>query len=470
MDEILKGVLTAPIANLFVFGGLVFLVIAVIGGISGKIEPGEGGRKAAAILGAVFMVIGLVLHVVPMPTKSSEQPATAAKAATETSAPPSMATAVPPTKTAVSVKATAAPVIETPVSKPTVLTQPTAAPPTADAQGASSLPSGSWQPIQDLPRQINSLLADPASPQVLYAGTGDNGSGSGVYKSEDGGLTWRLSAKGLPSEDVEALACGQGVPLMLYASLGHQGEIYASTDGAESWTRLGQTGLTGGFYRYLSVSPVDAQSLFTVLIPGGVARSSDGGHTWLPVGPGLPADKGGRIYALSLAIDPTQADIVYVGTGGWVGHGNGVYKSVDGGETWTSANRGMMDYRITALTIDPVHPQTVYAGGDGGQLFKSTDGGGNWIDLSDRLKVGGSTSRIRNIHVIAIDSKAPETLYLLGDGGGPLTSNDGGEAWRMLGIPGEGGPTTFSAMAVIFQPDTVVVVGIKNGGGWRYAP
>jgi photosystem II stability/assembly factor-like uncharacterized protein/predicted Ser/Thr protein kinase len=349
-------------------------------------------------------------------------------------------------------------------SPTTAVTQPTATP--AISATAPPLPVGSWQPVLDLPRQINTLVVDPTNPQVLYAGTGDYaGSGSGVYKSEDAGLTWRLAAAGLPNEQVLALAFSRDGSSTLYAAAGS--EIYASTDGAESWTRLGDTGFFGVDECLLRSDPSNGNVLFAVAKSDGIARSSDGGHTWLLVGEGLPGDEHST-YALSLAIDPADTNVLYVGSGGFVGQGHGVYKSTDGGETWSPANRGMLDYRITALAVDPAHPQTVYAGGHSGELFKSSDGGQTWNNLTDRLRIQ-QYSYPRTIRDIVVDPAAPETIYLLGDNAGIMVSNNGGEKWRVLTKPGEHDQPSFTAMAIIFDPQPALVVGIDDAGGWRYA-
>jgi photosystem II stability/assembly factor-like uncharacterized protein len=339
------------------------------------------------------------------------------------------------------------------------------APPTVSAT-APSLPPASWQRISDLPRQINTLVVDPTNPQVIYAGTGDNGSGCGVYKSEDAGLTWRLASSGLPSEDVTALALSRDVPPTLYAAVGVRGDVFASSDGAQSWARVGDTGLFGGYDRLLRADPSDGRVLFAIAKSNGLVRSSDGGQAWLPVGEGLPGDEYGT-FVLSLAIDPTDANVIYLGSGGFVGQGHGVYKSTDGGETWASANRGMIDYRITALAVDPARPQTVYAGGDAGELFKSSDGGQTWSDLTDALPIPEHLhSSIRDI---VLDPAAPETVYLLCDYLGVLVSYDGGEKWRTLGKPGEPDNPSFTAMVIIFDPQPLLVVGVEREGGWRYA-
>jgi photosystem II stability/assembly factor-like uncharacterized protein len=390
--------------------------------------------------------------------KASKPPAVASTVAAATHTPVS----VPPTRTPM-------PAVTSPPTATALLptnTPPPTSPPSTATPSAPTLPAGRWQPGLDLPRQINSLVVDPTNPQVLYAGTGDNGSGSGVFKSEDAGLTWRLAANGLPSEDVTALALSPDNPLLLYAAAGVRGDIYASADGAQSWTLLGDSGMFGMPYRRLVVAPDDGNLLFAVLVAHNLFRSSDGGQTWQPIGEGLPGDEN-SVNILSLAIDPTAPNVLYAGTGGWVGGGHGVYKSSDRGETWSAANRGLLDYRITAIAVDPALPQTIYAGADAGEFFKSTDGGQSWSDLTDELPV--QMSDHPTIREIAINPAAPNTVYLLVDDAGVVVSEDGGGKWRLLGQPGQIDYTSFTAMGIIFEPEPVVMVGIEREGGWRYA-
>ena len=334
----------------------------------------------------------------------------------------------------------------------------TTEPPSVSPTSAPLLPAD-WQPIPDLPRQINALVADPADPHVLYAGTGSTGAGSGVYKSEDGGLTWRLASAGLPSEDVVALAFSHYDPPILYAAVGNG--IFATADGGASWSQHAQrVGNERGFEQ-LRVAPGAERVLYGVAVMEGVFRSDDGGHNWMATGEGLPKDDD-ALNVQSLALDPTDANVVYAGTGWRPFHGNGVYKSTDGGATWVPANQGMIDYPITALAVDPANPQIVYAGGFKGELFKSADGGQTWRDLTANLP--DQTSVIE----IVIDPAVPETIYLLCDHMGVLSSNDGGTSWRLLGKPGELDYPSFTAMAVTFDPQ-VLVVGVRDEGGWRYA-
>jgi len=222
--------------------------------------------------------------------------------------------------------------------------------------------------------------------------------------------------------------------------------------------------LFGGYTRRLV--PGKSQSLFSLALGSGIARSSDSGHTWTPVRKGLPGDER-NVNVQSLAIDPADTNVLYLGTGGFVGGGHGVWKSSDGGENWAASNQGMIDYRITAVAIDPAHSKTVYAGSDAGEFFKSTDGAQTWIDLTDKLPVP------KNQHIglrqILIDPSSTETVYLLCDQVGVLVSANGGADWNQLGKPTGESYYTFTAMTVLFGPQPTVILGIERAGAWRYA-
>jgi photosystem II stability/assembly factor-like uncharacterized protein len=345
-----------------------------------------------------------------------------------------------------------------PTREPKTVVTPTVA--------AAGFPLGRWEKIPDLPRQINAVVADPDDPRVLYAATGALGAGGGVYQSKDLGLTWRLVAEGLPSEDVRALGLSRTEPATLYAVVGHRGDVFASTDGAASWTRVGSYGLTGYIAR-LAVASSDGSVLFVTEDVRGLYRSLDGGASWVPLGGGLPTDDNDAVNVQSLALDPAEPGVVYVGTGWGSFDGNGVWKSTDGGETWAAANRGMLDYGITALAVHPSDNQVIYAGGNGSELWKSADGGQSWQELTDKLPIdGGPQQPIRGL---VIDPAAPDRMVLLHERAGPLASGDGGEKWQLLGKPAELEYPTFTAMGVAFGSQPVVVVGVRDEGGWRNA-
>ena len=341
---------------------------------------------------------------------------------------------------------------------------PSVPPLPSSAPVGSRPPVGLWQPISDLPREIISIAVNPDSTRVVYAGaTGF------VYRSEDAGASWSSVSAGLPNEDVVALAHTPTEPAMLYAIIGSKNQVHTSDDGGVNWARLGNINASlGGFTKRLYIAPSNQQLLYFVSVTWALIYSPNGGLSWLPVGEGLPGYEEGRVNVITLAIHPTDPNIIYAGTGGFVGQGHGVYKSVDGGQTWIPSNRGMLDYRITALAIDPANPQVVYAGGDSGDLFKSTDGGDTWTRLTEALRVQ-EYSAPRTIHAISIDYQNANRVFLLGDNSGLMFSGDGGQKWQMLGKPGEDDQPYFSIAEVFLAPRLVVVAGLDHDVVWRYA-
>jgi photosystem II stability/assembly factor-like uncharacterized protein len=418
----------------------------------------------ASILALASLACSAIVTTLPGSTQATSTPVTVDQ-------PPPEATATPFVEELATLEPVSEPTgvpSETPVAvKEAEQLGPTREPEpvVSSTVAAVGWPIGRWEKIPDLPRQINALAVDPDDPRVLYAATGALGAGGGVYQSKDLGLTWQLVAEGLPSEDVRALGLSRTEPTTLYAAVGHRGDVFASTDGGGSWTRVGSYGLAGYIAR-LAVASNNGNVLFVAEDVRGLYRSLDGGASWVPLSGELPTDDNGTVNAQSVAIDPADPGVVYVGTGWGSFSAYGVWKSTDGGETWAAANRGMLDYGITALAVHPSDSQVIYAGGNGSELWKSADGGQSWRELTEKLPVdGGPQQPIRDI---VIDAAAPDRMVLLHERAGPLASGDGGERWQLLGKPAELEYPTFTAMGVSFGSQPVVVVGIREEGGWRY--
>src|SRR5262249_59046875 len=100
---------------------------------------------------------------------------------------------------------------------------------------------------------------------------------------------------------------------------------------------------------------------------GGVFKSTDGGETWAPPGPGLSGQLG---VVQTLVIDPNDARVLYAGT-----NSKGVFKSIDGGATWQAVNLGLTNLNALVLTMSPDNPSLLYAGTQGGGLFVSLNAG-----------------------------------------------------------------------------------------------
>jgi len=118
---------------------------------------------------------------------------------------------------------------------------------------------------------------------------------------------------------------------------------------------------------------------------------------------------------VSIAIDPADPQVVYAGS-----YGSGVYKSLDGGNTWSLASQGLTNLFVYSLAIDPSHPSNIYAGTYRNQIFKSTNGGNSW-------RWSGSGMQAKAIvYNIAIDPVSPNIIYAATRG----ISNNGSPPWK----------------------------------------
>jgi photosystem II stability/assembly factor-like uncharacterized protein len=240
--------------------------------------------------------------------------------------------------------------------------------PLPDAVFKSADGGSSWSAaMSGLPLypQINTLIIDPTNTNTLYTG-----SDKGVFKSIDSAGSWNAANKGLPGTNIFALAVDPRSSTTVYA--GGPGGAWKSTDGGASWNSANIPG-----NRSITVLALDPQNSRTVYAGGSgvIFKSTDAGTNWTVVGNGLPNNQN-RINAL--VIDPQTPTTLYVGTNGVPyepcsipcgGFNDGVFKSTDGGETWTAVTTGLTTPHVSALAIDPQHPSRLYAGTQGGGVF-----------------------------------------------------------------------------------------------------
>ncbi len=209
------------------------------------------------------------------------------------------------------------------------------------------------------------------------------------------------------------------------------------------WTALGPN---GGTVLSLAVAPGATPAVYAATASG-VDESADGGSSWRHLDGGL----GGR-YVAVLAVDPSDARILYAGTGG-----SGLWKSEDGGATWRPRPIAPGVADIRALTVDARNPQTVFAAATAtfppsvGGLFKSTDRGDTWHDVAGSSPWRGSVSSI------AVDPASSSIVYAAAFG--VLRSSDGGETWTAL----PGAPNF--ALQVVLDPRRpgTILVGSTSG-------
>lgn len=172
----------------------------------------------------------------------------------------------------------------------------------------------------------------------------------------------------------------------------------------------------------LSIDPKTPTTLYASVSDRGLFKSTDGGATWTTSSQGL-----GDAFVGKLVIDSTTPTTLYAVTGS-----DGIFKSIDGGAHWASILRGSTRIPVTNLAIGPQTSTTLYAGTNGGGVLKSTDGGMNWTALNGSF----STDYNRRVLALVIAPTTPTTLYAATDFS-LLKSTNGGMTWTAMnrGLP-----------------------------------
>ncbi|MEM7481712.1 MAG: glycosyl hydrolase [Acidobacteriota bacterium] len=307
-----------------------------------------------------------------------------------------------------------------------------------------------WSPIFDgeTSYSIGCLALDPHNPLVVWVGTGENnnqrsvGYGDGVYKSIDGGSNWQhmglahsehIGKIVLDPRDSETVFVAAQGPL--WKAGGDRG-LYKSTDGGETWRAVltvdEHTGVTDLVLdpenpdRMWAATHQRRRHVWTLINGGpgsGIHRSFDGGETWEEVSQGLPKEEMGRIgLAISpVPIQPGTPHPLYAVIEA-AGEDGGFYRSLDHGSTWEKRSdyvSGSPQY-YQELIPDPVDPHRVYSMDTFPQV--TTDGGASF------RRVGQSAKHVDE-HALWIDPADPEYL-LAGNDGGIYESFDRGATWH----------------------------------------
>jgi len=302
-----------------------------------------------------------------------------------------------------------------------------------------------WEPVFDNEGSyaIGVVALDPRDSSVVWVGTGENNSqrsvgfGDGVYKSLDGGKSWRnmgLKDSGHismirfhPDDSDTVWVAAQGP---LWNSGGDRG-LYKTTDGGENWTRIldidADTGVNEFVVDAADPDVIVASSyqrrrhVWTLINGGpgsGVHKTTDGGKTWRKITRGLPEGDLGRI---GLAAAPSQPNLLYAIIEA-DDKGKGVYRSTDFGESWEKRSDHMTTspQYYNELVVDPNDPDVVYSLDT--FTHRSEDGGKTW----SRLPLN---SRHVDDHALWIDPADSAHLFIGGDGG-MYESWDRGETWK----------------------------------------
>jgi len=307
-----------------------------------------------------------------------------------------------------------------------------------------------WESIFDAQPilTIGDIAIDPTNSNVVWAGTGEaNASsfsflGNGIYKSTDAGANW--VHKGLEtSAYIGRIVVDYSNPQRVFAAVagnlftaGPDRGIYRSDDGGDSWNRkLFVTDTTSGID--IIQHPTSPNILYAAMWERrrglnyrrsfghstGIFKTIDGGDTWQKLTTGLPTYEMGRI---GLAIAPTDPNIIYAFCDDV--SSVDVFKTIDGGTTWTQTNdaafQGMnsnFGWYFGQIRVDPTNANRVYIMGV--EIWRTDDGGANWIKLA-----GYDIGDIHvDHHAMVIDPAGKRILE--GNDGGLFRSYDKGVNW-----------------------------------------
>jgi len=318
--------------------------------------------------------------------------------------------------------------------------------------GNSWIPVNTGLTVYDGSIGISSLVM---MEDTLYAGLGFD-----IFRLTDDSDTWQWVTR-FNNKSVTALAVMGNI---LYAGT-HQYGVLRSTDAGNSWTEV-NNGLTDLQIRRLAV-------MGTTLYAGtedGAFRLADNGDSWIPINAGLTAPhydmeeinrartESGAIPVPidKLAINRRVDSFAVLGDTLYMGMVNGLFRSVDKGNSWTKIDSESLNRSVSALSASGT---TLYAGTFGGGVFRSTDGGDSWITINT-----GLTNRI--IHsLLAVDG----TLYVGTSGGGVFRLAGGEDSWLEI----NNGLTNTTVRNLVFLGNTLygatdngIVRTVDEGKSW----
>lgn len=305
---------------------------------------------------------------------------------------------------------------------------------------------------------IGSLAIDTANPDVIYAGTGeanlsaDSYGGVGIYKTTDGGASWKLLAPasdlGIPTRIGVIAIDPRDSAHLLVAGVGANesspkpedfGGMFVSHDGGLTWRRETFISTNNYWCHAIVFHPTKRDVIFATFTEqgakNGIWLSEDGGGQWRQLSKGLPAPE--NFGRTSLAISPSGPDVIYALAQNTLSDRSdlvlGVFRSADGGETWKEISgrhfkaEGQISYGNT-IAVHPKHPNHVLCGGV--DLHLTTDGGRTWIRATRwNSKPGRIHYAHADHHHLLMPLTAPGRVYDTNDGGLDVSEN-GGRTWK----------------------------------------
>jgi photosystem II stability/assembly factor-like uncharacterized protein len=347
-----------------------------------------------------------------------------------------------------------------------------------------------YKPVFDkqTTQSIGAVAIDPTNPKVVWVGTGESWTrnsvsyGDGVYKSTDGGENWtnmglkeseRITKVLIDPNDANTVyVC---VPGKLWSDSNDRG-VYKTTDGGKTWSKVlaGTNASTG--CSMMSMDPSMTKTIYAGMWDfrrkgwtfrsggdgpeapsgSGLYKSTDGGATWKELtstsAGGLPPKPWGRV---AVTVAPSKPNVVYAFIEAVPPH-NALYRSDDGGATWTKRDRSQnmiwRPFYFANLIVDPKNENRIIK--PDGPLIMSTDGGVSFSNIS-----GGTHG---DHHDVWIDPENTDRM-ITGDDGGIWYSYDGGDRWWK----GENLPISqFYHVSVDMDRPYKVYGGLQDNSSW----
>jgi len=298
---------------------------------------------------------------------------------------------------------------------------------------------------------IGDIAIAPSNQDIIYAGTGEANCGGGsqtydgvgIYRSANAGESWEHI--GLEeSRNIGRMVVHPSNPEIVYAAaMGslfgddpNRG-VYKTTNAGQTWEQiLFVSDSTGGID--LIIHPDNPEILYAAMWERirrpnrrsyggqtcGIYKTEDGGNSWNELSAGLPSP-GSNVGRIGLDISLSDPNIIYAIYADKTGYFDGVYKTLNGGESWIQTNDNQLSNSYASygwwfgrIKVDPVDPDIAYV--IGFDLYKTSNGGNSWSNISSGVHV--------DQHEIFVHPLDHNRLFL-GNDGGFYTSSNGGNNW-----------------------------------------